>query len=124
MPGTKIATYTRGGLAIKRIITIATIIQVIVKIIIGVGTPTSGNQPGARASIGDDIIFYIYITCCTGEPKRTIARGTMRAKSDHGIIIDIYIGYVIHVYPNMIRINHIISDQTAFGAIVAVTTFD
>ena len=91
LPGTKIAIYTRGGLAIKPITTTATIIQVIVKITIGVGTPTSGNQPGIRASIGDDIIFYIYITC-TVEPKRTIASGTMRAKVDHGIIIDIYIG--------------------------------
>ena len=79
LPGTKIAIYTRGGLAIKPITTI------------GVGTPTSGNQPGVRASIGDDIIFYICITC-TVEPKRTMASGTIRAKSDHGIIIDIYIG--------------------------------
>ena len=74
LPGTKIAIYTRGALAIKPITTTAAIIQVIVKIIIGVGAPTSGNQPGIRAAIGDDIIFYIYITCIV-EIKRTIASG-------------------------------------------------
>ena len=57
LPGTKIAMYTRD-MVIKPITTTATIIQVIVKIIIGVGVPTFGNQPGTRASIGDDIIFY------------------------------------------------------------------
>ena len=90
LPGTKISIYTRASIAIKPIATTATIIQVIVKIIIGVGTVTSGNQPGTRASIGNDIIFYIYITCIV-EIKRPIASGTIRGKSDHCIIINICI---------------------------------